>query len=87
MAVQMDVASPVWCLLTGVTRARLRAPREALAALTRAVDAGFRDLARLESEPAFARLRSDPAFQAIVARVRAAGDNAQTRGIDRLPLR
>jgi dienelactone hydrolase len=85
IAVQMDDASPVSWFLTGVVRARLREPRQAIAALARAVDAGYRDLARLESEPAFLKLRTDPAFQALVERVRAAGDSPPTRGIDRLP--
>jgi hypothetical protein len=55
--------------------ARLRAlsgdNRQALQALTRAVDAGFSDAAALQSEPDLERLRHRPEFAALLARAHA----------------
>jgi hypothetical protein len=45
--------------------------KAALAALKRAVDAGFNERSRIESEPAFASLRTDRAFTDLLSEVRA----------------
>jgi hypothetical protein len=87
LAVQIDSASPVSWYLTAETHAHMREPRQALAALTRAVEVGFRDLASLETAPAFRQLRSDPRFTAIVESLRTSGDTLDPLTIDRPPLR
>jgi hypothetical protein len=43
--------------------------RQAVEALQRAVDRGFADAARLESDGDFDRLRQDPAFRELAARL------------------
>jgi predicted esterase len=53
-----------------------------ITALERALDAGFKDGARIEAEPAFGRIRSDPAFQAVVARLTPAGPTPVPTGKD-----
>jgi hypothetical protein len=46
--------------------------RQALQALTRAVDAGFSDAAALQNEPDLERIRRNPEFAALVDRAKAA---------------
>ncbi len=87
LAVQIDNASPVSWYLTAEAHAHLREPRQALAALSRAVDVGFRDLASLEADPAFRQLRSDPRYTAIVESLRTSGDTLDPLTIDRPPVR
>lgn len=86
LAVQIDDGLPVSWYLTAKTNARLSARRETFAALGRAVDAGFRDLAILEAEPAFRKYRDDPAYAAIVARLRHSGDTLDLPKVDRPPV-
>ena len=43
--------------------------KRALAALVLAVDAGYRDLAKIQSEPAFKKLTGDPGFRELVAKI------------------
>jgi dienelactone hydrolase len=50
-------------------QARLGSKRDALAALGRALDNGFDDRARFESDPDLASVRSDPAYATLLARL------------------
>jgi hypothetical protein len=86
LAIEIDDASPVSWYLTAQTCARLQMPRKALAALGRAVDAGFRDLGLLEADAAFRRLRADPEYAAIAEMLRRQGDQRDTLTVDRPPV-
>jgi hypothetical protein len=85
LALQIDDASPVSWYLMAETQARLNATRAALDALHHAVDAGFRDLASLEVDPAFRKLRAEPGYARIVEQVRLQGDTLDLREVDRPP--
>jgi dienelactone hydrolase len=54
----------------GAAEARLRNPKRALAALERAITAGWRDVEHLLADEDFAGLRDDEGFQALVLRLR-----------------
>lgn len=86
LALQVDDESPVTWYMAAGTHARLRQPREALTALRRAADAGFRDLASLEADPVFARLREAPEYQDVVRELSEHGDTAVVLGVDRPPV-
>jgi predicted esterase len=86
LALQINDRSPVSWYLMAQTSATLKARREALTALKRAVDAGFRDLALLEADPAFQRVRTDAEFQAIIEHLKATGDPMETLTVDRPPM-
>jgi hypothetical protein len=86
LAVQIDGKSPVSWYLRAQTYAGLQMPRRALAALRRAVDAGFRDLALLESDPAFRKLHTTPEYVDIVGLLRTEGDHLDTLTVDRPPV-
>jgi hypothetical protein len=73
VAVRIDDQSPVSWYLMAVTQARLRDRREALRALARAIDVGYRDIAAVEAERAFDGLRAHPEFAALIGRMRDAG--------------
>jgi dienelactone hydrolase len=75
VAVQMDEHSPVSWYLTAVARARLREPREAAAALARALDCGYRNVAEFDAESAFRNVAKDPAFAAAAERLRAVAND------------
>jgi hypothetical protein len=90
VALQISDRSPVTWYLMAQTTATLNGRREAIHALKRAVDAGFRDLALLEADPAFRKLASDAEFRTIVDGLKASGDTADVLTVDRppaLPLR
>jgi hypothetical protein len=86
LAVEIDDASPVSWYLTAQTCAALQMPRQALAALRRAVAAGFRDLTLLEADAAFRRLRASPDYAAIAELLRSQGDQKDTLTVDRPPV-
>lgn len=86
LAVQIDDASPVTWYMRAQTHAGLLAPKRALDALTRAVDAGFRDLTLLQADRAFRRLRADPGFVAVVDLLRCEEDWMDTPTVDRPPV-
>jgi len=85
VALQIDDRSPVSWYLLGRTCAHLDAEGDALAALRRAFEAGFRDLALLEADPAFKDLRDDPGYAAIVGLLRDSGDVLDRLTVDRPP--
>ena len=90
LALQINDRSPVTWYLLAQTSATMNARREALAALKRAVDAGFRDLGLLEGDPAFRRVRTEADYQALVEHLRSTGDPMDALTVDRppaLPLR
>jgi dienelactone hydrolase len=60
-------------------RAALGDRKRALTALEAAVAAGFKDVARLETEKDFDRLRKDPAFAAFIERMKAAQQGDRER--------
>ncbi len=82
----IDDASPVSWYLTASVEARLQAADKALAALRRAVNAGFRDITLLESDPAFARLRTHAELRALVDELRQQGDVLDVLTVDRPPV-
>jgi hypothetical protein len=84
-ALLIDGRAPVTLFMLSETHAYLNARRDAVDALRRAIDAGFRDLALVQSDPAFRRLRSDPAFATLVERLRSAGDALDLLIVDRPP--
>jgi hypothetical protein len=86
LAVEIDDTSPVSWYLAAQTHAGLQMKRKALAALQRAVDAGFRDLALLEADAAFRKLRPTPEYAAIVDLLRAQGDHIDSLTVDRPPI-
>jgi dienelactone hydrolase len=86
LAVQVDDTSPVTWYMKAQTHARLDAPRQALAALGRAIDAGFRDLSLLEADASFRKLRGGPGYAAIIERLRAEGDGLDRSTVDRPPV-
>jgi dienelactone hydrolase len=86
LALQINDRSPVTWYLMAQTSAAVNGRRDALAALQRSVDAGFRDLALLEADSAFRKLRTEPGFQAIVEHLKAAGDSMDTLTVDRPPM-
>jgi len=71
VAVQMDERSAVSWYLMAVSHARLRDPRQSAAALERAIDTGYRNLAEFEAEPGFRNVRTNPAFIVAADRLRA----------------
>jgi predicted esterase len=87
VALRIDDASPVTWYLTAETQARMNARQAALAALRRAVDAGFSDLASLENDPDLRAIREQKEFQDIVAPVRERGDTLDVLKVDRPPVR
>ncbi|HSJ96690.1 MAG TPA: hypothetical protein VLC53_06450, partial [Myxococcota bacterium] len=86
LAVEIDDTSPVSWYLTAQTHAGLQMKRKAIAALRRAVDAGFRDLALLEADAAFRTLRPTPEYAAIVDLLRTQGDHIDPLTVDRPPI-
>jgi len=70
VAVQMDEFNPVSWYLMAVTHARLREPREAAAALERAIEVGYRNVAEFDAEPAFRNVSRNVAFVAAATRLR-----------------
>jgi len=86
VSMAIDDQSPVAWYLTAQTDAHLNRPREAVTALRRAVQAGFRDFVLLESEPAFVTLRQAPDFAAVVADLRRLGDVLDVPTVDRPPV-
>lgn len=86
LALQINDRSPVTWYLMAQTSATLNGRREALAALKRAVDAGFRDLTLIDADPAFRRLRVEPEFVALVDHLKAAGDPMEALTVDRPPM-
>ncbi|MGE3345171.1 MAG: hypothetical protein AB7L71_17255 [Vicinamibacterales bacterium] len=82
----IDDASPVsWYLMASVD-ARLQGGEQAMVALRRAVDAGFRDVALLQNDPAFARLRNEPAMRALIDELQLQGDALDVLTVDRPPV-
>lgn len=61
-------------LRLAAAQARLERPAEALASLTRAVELGLTDAARLRDEPAFEAFAGDARFAALLARIEASPD-------------
>jgi hypothetical protein len=86
VALQISDRSPVTWYVSAQASAVMNARRDAVTALHRAVDAGFRDLALLDADPSFRRLRGQPDFQAIVDRLKAAGDPTEALTVDRPPM-
>lgn len=85
VAHRIDDRSPVsWYLLARMS-ARLSARDDVVTALRRAYDAGFRDAALLEADPAFERYRSDGGFAGILAQLRDSGDTLDLPTVDRPP--
>jgi hypothetical protein len=85
VALQISDRSPVTWYLMAQTSATLNGRREAIDALKRAVDAGFRDLTLLETEPAFRKLFADADFRAIVDQLKTTGDTVDVLTVDRPP--
>jgi len=85
VALEIDDRSPVSWYLLGRIYANVGAKSDAIAALGRAYDAGFRDVTLLEADPAFRRLRAEPGYTALVARLRASGDMLDLLTVDRPP--
>lgn len=69
----------VWYNLA-CARARTGSPRQALEALSRAVDEGYHDLGHLEADPDLASLRKDPQYREIVVRLETAEEGAGAEG-------
>lgn len=86
VALQVSDRSPVTWYVSARASALLNSRRDAVTALHRAVDAGFRDLALLGADPAFRRLRGERDFLAISERLKAAGDPMETLTVDRPPM-
>lgn len=86
LSLLIDDASPVSWYLKAQLAAQLRDGQAALAALQRAMDAGFRDVSLLEADRAFVRLRTWPEYAALVDHLRAEGDNLDVRTVDRPPV-
>jgi dienelactone hydrolase len=86
LAVMIDDSWPVTWYMRAQVQARMDAPRPALAALQRAIDAGFRDLTLVEADESFRKLRGDPGFAAIVELLRAEGDVLHHPAVDRPPV-
>lgn len=86
LAMQINDRSPVSWYLMAQRSARLEAPHQALTALRRAFDAGFRDLALLEADPAFRALRTDPGYTAFITLLQSAGDVLDPPTVDRPPV-
>jgi dienelactone hydrolase len=86
LSMEIDDESPVAWYLMAKHDARLGRSGDAIAALTRAVDCGFRDLSQLESDPAFGRMRTEPALQALVHRLQQSGDTLNVLTVDRPPV-
>jgi hypothetical protein len=84
-SLEIDARSPVSWYLLGRIYSGLGARDNAISALERAYDAGFRDLALLEGDPAFRRLRTAPGYMALVERLRASGDTLDLLTVDRPP--
>ncbi|HEY0875601.1 MAG TPA: hypothetical protein VGD94_19145 [Vicinamibacterales bacterium] len=85
IALQINDRNPVpWYLLARVS-ARLNDVDDTFVALEHAFDAGFRDLALAQDDPAFARLKARADFAAFVARLRASGDSLDLLTVDRPP--
>lgn len=82
----IDDQSPVAWYLKAQSDAHLNRPRDVVASLQRAVASGFRDVALIESEPAFVKVRPDPAFAALVADLRRMGDVTDVLTVDRPPV-
>ena len=90
VALEISDRSPVTWYLMAQTSATLNSRREAISALKRAVDVGFRDLTLLEAEPAFRKLAADADFRTIVDQLKSSGDVIDVLTVDRppaLPLR
>jgi hypothetical protein len=87
LALLFDDVSPTTWYLEAQTHARLHDPDRALTALRNAATAGYRDLASLEADEAFARLRRTPEYQAVVETLRTIGDPQDVPSIDRPPVR
>lgn len=86
LAMQVEERSPVSAYLAAETYARLNATREALGALRRAVEVGFRDLPALETAAAFQHLRQHPEFLLILELLRNTGDRLDPLTVDRPPF-
>jgi dienelactone hydrolase len=86
VAVQVDETWPVTWYMRAQTYAALELPRQALTALRRAVDAGFRDLRLLEADGAFRKLRGDPGYAAVLNLLRGHGDDLDWPSVDRPPV-
>jgi hypothetical protein len=84
-ALEIEPAAPVTWYLRGQLFARLKRPEEALAALRRSAEAGFRDVALLEADPAFRKLHGRSQYDALVAWLTAQGDTRDTTTVDRPP--
>jgi dienelactone hydrolase len=65
--IRPEAPSPQWGLARA--HARLGSKREALAALARAIDNGFDDRARIESDPDLASIRTDPGYPLVLDRL------------------
>lgn len=86
VSMAIDDRSPVAWYLKATTDAHLNRPRDAVASLRRAVEAGFRDFVLIDAEPAFARLRRELDFAAVVAELRRMGDVLDVPTVDRPPV-
>lgn len=86
LAIQIDDASPVTWYMRAQTYGRLQALRQALAALRRAVEVGFRDLALVEADHSFRELHADPGYVALVATLASTGDALDWLTVDRPPV-
>lgn len=86
LALEIDDRSPVTWYLKAQVAARLREDADALASLKRAVESGFRDLAFLDADAAFARLRPRPEFGSIIEILKREGDARDTLTVDRPPV-
>jgi hypothetical protein len=85
VSLQIDDRSPVSWYLLGRIYAGFGAKAEAIAALERAYDAGFRDAALLEADSGFRPLRTIPGYTAFLERLRASGDLLDLLTVDRPP--
>lgn len=85
IALAFNERNPVPWYLLARSWARINDPDDAFRALQRAFDAGFRDLALLEQDPAFTRVKTRPEYAAFVERLRASGDTLDLLTVDRPP--
>ncbi len=86
LAMHIDDTSPVSWYLRAQWCARLKDGRGAVAALRRAVDAGFRDLTLLASDRAFERLRGNGDYRALIEDLGRLGDTRDVLTVDRPPV-
>lgn len=85
IALQISDASPVSWYLSAQRSARMNAPKDAFAALQHAVDAGFRAVAMIESDPSFERWRLNQDYLAVVEALHRSGDVLDPLTVDRPP--